>query len=398
MITERVEGWAAGLRLAALSLDGHPDPGVFIKNLAAEDNALTSYLVDEVLDAQPASGRDLMLRTSILDRVSEELAWKLSGDEHAGRTLETLARSGAFVQPLGDGWYRYHPLFAEVLRLKLRRESPDLMPGLHRQAAGWYQRNGPLENAVAHAAAAGDWHLAARIVVDELAVGDLLQLVGSSPVADILRRIPIPRALPDGSRSRRPCWRPPRWNCVMAVTTQPAACSPRRMNSSAGFPRSRIPSRLAAAMIRLAAARRSGTSAPPGPPPSRRRPCSSSFRPACRAATRKLRCMYSLAAASSNSGPAIWASGRGLRPCGGGHPGRQPGAGGLPRSPRPDRGTARPAEPRRRAGHGRDQSACGLPAVRRLPAAVALALVHLERNELDAPQPAESRRRPASSS
>ena len=103
LITERVGGWAAGLRLAALSLDGHPDPGLFIKNLAAEDNALTSYLVDEVLDAQPPAQRELMLRTSILDRVSADVAWELTGDEQAGRTLAALARSGGFIQPLGHG-------------------------------------------------------------------------------------------------------------------------------------------------------------------------------------------------------------------------------------------------------------------------------------------------------
>src|ERR1039457_704678 len=129
LITERVGGWAAGLRLAALSLDGHPDPGLFIKNLADEDNALTSYLVREVLDVQPSAQRELMLRTSVLDRVSADLACELTGDEQAGSILAALARSGAFIQPLGHGWYRYHPLLAGVLRLKLRLESPDRMRG-----------------------------------------------------------------------------------------------------------------------------------------------------------------------------------------------------------------------------------------------------------------------------
>src|SRR5580693_9325595 len=199
LITERVGGWAAGLRLAALSLDGHPDPGLFIKNLAAEDNALTSYLVDEVLDTQPPAQRELMLRTSILDRVSADVAGALTGDDQAGSTLAALAQSGGFIQPLGHGWYRYHPLLAEVLRLKLRLESPDRTPGLHRQAASWYQRNGSLDKAVAHVAAVSDWPLAARIVVDELAVGELLKPRGSSPVTDALRRIPVPSVPSDGS-------------------------------------------------------------------------------------------------------------------------------------------------------------------------------------------------------
>src|SRR5205814_3153333 len=84
-------------------------------------------------------------------------------------------RANAFVLPAGAGWYRYHALFADVLRLKLRHESPDLVPELHRRAAGWYRRNGLLAQAVRHAAAAGDWQLAAGIVVGELAVGQLTE-------------------------------------------------------------------------------------------------------------------------------------------------------------------------------------------------------------------------------
>jgi LuxR family transcriptional regulator, maltose regulon positive regulatory protein len=259
LITERVGGWAAGLRLAALSLDGHPDPGLFIKNLAAEDNALTSYLVDEVLDAQPPAQRELMLRTSILGRVSADLACELTGDEQAGGTLAALARSGAFIQPLGHGWYRYHPLLAEVLRLKLRLESPDRTPSLHRQAASWYRRNGPLKEAVAHAAAVSDWQLATRIVVDELAIGELLKPRGSSPVADTLRRIPVPGALPDG---------PAQPSSLLAAAAL-ELCDGRdkeagRLLAAAGECLDRlpagdeIPGRLAAAMLRLAAARRCG--------------------------------------------------------------------------------------------------------------------------------------------
>ena len=259
LITERVGGWAAGLRLAALSLDGHPDPGLFIKNLAAEDNALTSYLVDEVLDAQPPAQRELMLRTSILDQVSTDLAWELTGDEQAGGTLAALARSGAFIQPLGDGWYRYHPLLAEVLRLKLRLESPDRTPGLHRQAASWYRRNGVLGKAVAHAAAADDWQLAARIVVDELAGGELLKPRGSSPVADTLRRIAVPGAPSDGSAQ------PPSLLAAAALELSDGCDKEAgRLLAAAGECLDRlpagheIPSRLAAAMFRVVAARRCG--------------------------------------------------------------------------------------------------------------------------------------------
>ncbi len=258
LIADRVEGWAAGLRLAALSLDGHPDPEVFIKNLAAEDNALTSYLVDEVLDAQPPAGRELMLRTSILDRVSAELALELTGDERAGSTLAALARSGALVQPLGHGWYRYHSMFADVLRLKLLREFPDLTPGLHRKAAGWYQRNGQLGRAVAHAEQVNDWQLAARITVDELATGQLLNPRAGSPVAGILRRMRAP-GRPDA---------PAQPQSLLASTAldhsdgrdQAAGTLLAAAEELLGrLPADQeIPSRLAAAMLRFAASRRSG--------------------------------------------------------------------------------------------------------------------------------------------
>ena len=123
-LTRRTEGWAAGIRLAALSMGTHPDPGQFVRELAAEDSALTGYLVEEVLNAQPPEARELLLSTSILEQVSAEAASELAGHEQAGRILADLARENAFVQPLGGGRYRYHTLFGEVLRLKLRLEQP----------------------------------------------------------------------------------------------------------------------------------------------------------------------------------------------------------------------------------------------------------------------------------
>ena len=119
-----------------------------------------------MLDAQPASTRDLMLRTSILNQVNGDLARELTGDQEAACALTALARSNAFIQPLGRGWYRYHPLLAELLRLVLRRESPGRVPGLHQAAARWYQRNGSAGEAIAHAAEISDWPLAAQIAVD----------------------------------------------------------------------------------------------------------------------------------------------------------------------------------------------------------------------------------------
>ncbi len=188
-LTRQAEGWAAGLRMAAISMNGRPDPEQFVKEFLAEDSAVVSYLVEEALNAHPPHLRDLLLRTSILDSFDAELAGELCG-EAAGNSLPDLARANAFVHPSGNGWYRYHALFADVLRLKLRHERPELVPGLHRQAAGWYQRNGSLLPAVRHAAKAGDWPLAARFVVDELAVGQLIGPHRDQPLTGEFERMP----------------------------------------------------------------------------------------------------------------------------------------------------------------------------------------------------------------
>ena len=174
-LTRRTEGWAAGLRLAAIALDTHPDPEQFVQELAAEDSAVTGYLVEEVLGTQPPQVRDLLLSTSIVEHVSAESASELAGDEQTGAILPALAHANAFVQPIGCGWYRYHTLFAEMLRLKLRREHPDRIAPLHRRAARWYERNGQLADAVRHAAQASDWPLAARMVIDGLAIGEIIE-------------------------------------------------------------------------------------------------------------------------------------------------------------------------------------------------------------------------------
>ncbi len=189
-LTARAEGWAAGIRLAGISMDGHPDPEQFVKELGTEDSALTGYLVEEVLNTQPAAVRDFLLRTSILDRVNSSIAAELTGSDQAADVLARLAATNAFVRPLGGGWYRYHPLFAEILRLKLRRQFPAELPDLHRRAAACCLRNGRLPQAVRHAGTAGDWLLAARMVLDGLAIGQLIDPRGSRPLADEFRRMP----------------------------------------------------------------------------------------------------------------------------------------------------------------------------------------------------------------
>jgi len=177
-LTESSEGWAAGLRMAAMSMVGHPDPEQFVRNLIAEDRAITGYLMEEVLGTRPADVRELLLRTSILDQVNADIAAALTDGDQAPAVLDTMARANAFVQPVGQDWYRYHALFRAVLQLRLQRERPQIVADLHRRAAAWYQREGMLADALGHATKAGDGQLTARIMIDGLAIG---QLIGPGP-------------------------------------------------------------------------------------------------------------------------------------------------------------------------------------------------------------------------
>jgi LuxR family maltose regulon positive regulatory protein len=164
----RTEGWAAGLRLAVMSLVGHPDPERFVSEFAGSDRPVADYLLAEVLERQPDSVRQLLLRTSILDRVSGPLADLLTGGVGSERTLLELEDSNAFVVSVDAerSWFRYHPLFADLLRLELRRSQPDAIGNLHRVAAEWFAEHGHATDAIRHAQAAGDWERARRLLAD----------------------------------------------------------------------------------------------------------------------------------------------------------------------------------------------------------------------------------------
>src|SRR6516162_518676 len=168
VLHERTEGWAAGLRLAALSLAGPPDPGRFAAEFTGSERTVAEYLLAEVLDRQPEPVRRLLLRTSILERVNGELAGLLTGDSGGERVLADLEAANAFVVALdaGRSWFRYHHLFADLLQLELRRAEPGQVAGLHRAAAGWFAGHGYPVEAVRHAQAARDWPLAARVLAD----------------------------------------------------------------------------------------------------------------------------------------------------------------------------------------------------------------------------------------
>jgi LuxR family maltose regulon positive regulatory protein len=168
LLHQRTEGWAAGLRLAALSLAGHPDPERFVTEFSGSDRTVAEYLLAEMLDRQPADVQDLLLRTSLLDRVNGELADLLTGRPGSEQILLSLEEANAFVESLDPGrtWFRYHHLFADFLRLELRRRLSGQVPVLHRRAAGWFTVHGQVAEAVRHTQAAGDWPGAARLLAD----------------------------------------------------------------------------------------------------------------------------------------------------------------------------------------------------------------------------------------
>jgi LuxR family transcriptional regulator, maltose regulon positive regulatory protein len=168
LLHERTEGWAAGLRLAALSLAGHPDPERFAQEFSGSDRTVAEYLLAEVLDRQPEPVRRLLLRTSILERVNGKLADLLTGDNDGERVLQDLEKANAFVVSL-DGarsWFRYHQMFAGLLTLELRRSEPGQVTGLHRAASQWFAAHGYPVEAIRHAQAAEDWDRAAGLLAD----------------------------------------------------------------------------------------------------------------------------------------------------------------------------------------------------------------------------------------
>ena len=165
---ERTEGWGAGLRLAALSLRGHPDPERSAAEFSGSRRTVAEYLHAEVLDRQPEKVRRLLLRTSLLDQVSGPLADLLTGDSGGDAILQELEETNAFVVSVDEprSWFRYHRLFADLLARELRRTAPAELPALHGIAADWFAQHGHPVQAIRHAQAAQNWSLAARLLSD----------------------------------------------------------------------------------------------------------------------------------------------------------------------------------------------------------------------------------------
>jgi LuxR family transcriptional regulator, maltose regulon positive regulatory protein len=163
---ERTEGWAAGLRLAALSLARHEAPDRFVAEFSGSERTVADYLLGEVLASQPPEVRDLLLRTSILERVNGPLADLLTGRSDGARLLHELEEANALVvaTDVARSWFRCHHLLGDLLRLELRREAPGDIPRLHRLTAAWHAEHGnPLE-AIRHAQLGEDWELATELL------------------------------------------------------------------------------------------------------------------------------------------------------------------------------------------------------------------------------------------
>jgi LuxR family maltose regulon positive regulatory protein len=172
-LQERTEGWAAGLYLAALSLRDHPDPRGFIATFAGQARHLVDYVGGEVLDRLSEADREFLVQTAILEQVTAPLCNTVLESDDAAARLRAMAQRNLFVFPLDEAWtwYRYHPLFRELLLVELERRFPERIPVLHRRAAAWYRAAGDAPAAMHHALAApapdlaGDLFLAHAVVL-----------------------------------------------------------------------------------------------------------------------------------------------------------------------------------------------------------------------------------------
>ena len=165
-LAARTEGWAVGLQLAGLSLRGKPDAAGFVAAFAGSHRFVLDFLAEEVLERQSEQVRSFLLETSVLERLSGELCDTVTGRPGSQALLEQAERAGLFVVPLDEvrGWWRYHHLFADLLRARLHQEQPGRVAELHRNAAAWYDDHGLADDAIRHAVAAGEMSCAARII------------------------------------------------------------------------------------------------------------------------------------------------------------------------------------------------------------------------------------------
>ncbi len=168
-LVARTEGWAAGLQLAGMTLRLYEDSDEFITQFSGDDRLIADYLSQEVLHAQPVARQELMLQISVLDRVCAELVGHLTGAPDAQLVLEELERESMFLVPLDTRrqWFRYHHLFRDMLRFKLRAEQPDAEAGLLNGAASWHLARGEVDAGVEYLLQARNWDAALDVIMGQ---------------------------------------------------------------------------------------------------------------------------------------------------------------------------------------------------------------------------------------
>jgi len=162
----RTEGWIAGLQLAAISIRGQTDTTNFIKSFTGSHHLVLDYLIEEVMEQQSERVQSFLLHTAVLERLTGSLCDALTGQDNGQQTLEYLEQANLFIVPLDNErrWYRYHHLFAELLRQQLRQTHPEQIPTLHSRASEWYEQNGFTDETIEHSLRADDFERAAALV------------------------------------------------------------------------------------------------------------------------------------------------------------------------------------------------------------------------------------------
>ena len=198
-LLRRTEGWMAGLRLAAMGARSQMRESGRITDIAGDEPLVTDYLWDEVLGRQPPEIRLFMLRTSVTEQMSGDLADALTGEPGGGRTLERLSRENSFVEAIGSdhAGYRYHPLLRDVLAAERAREIPHEVPILLRRAARWHAAHDQAIDALRSAAEAGDWDYAAHMLA-EAGIAALVRS-GSATLEQVLALFPAEHRADDAA-------------------------------------------------------------------------------------------------------------------------------------------------------------------------------------------------------
>ncbi|WP_068269376.1 serine/threonine-protein kinase [Aldersonia kunmingensis] len=189
-LSAKTDGWVAAMQLAALSLRGAQNPARLIETMTGRHHAIGEFLAENVLDGLDASTRDFLLKTSITERISGELAAALSGVADGQAMLEQVELADLFLHRVDEQWFAYHHLFAEFLRHRLARSNPERIVELRRVAARWFAEHRMVGEAVDQALAAGDEEEAVRIVEDDgralleqFQMATLIGLIGKLPAS-----------------------------------------------------------------------------------------------------------------------------------------------------------------------------------------------------------------------